>query len=137
VYAWEREHILIVSLILRPTVSRPVCLEIKHPSGAYDQILITVRHLRVCWCGAFSLMRGRICRLQLLLDLASSGIVGSESLGTRDHILLSQIRDFLFVASYDSQGHGGGIRPRLHTGKILTSFHRVTGLMKLGTDIML
>jgi hypothetical protein len=21
----------------------------------------------------------------------------------------------LFVASYDSQGHGGGIRPRLHT----------------------
>jgi hypothetical protein len=23
----------------------------------------------------------------------------------------------LFVASYDSQGHGGGIRPRLHTGR--------------------
>jgi hypothetical protein len=22
----------------------------------------------------------------------------------------------LFVASYDSQGHGGGIRPRLHSG---------------------
>jgi hypothetical protein len=22
----------------------------------------------------------------------------------------------LYVASYDSQGHGGGIRPRLHTG---------------------
>jgi hypothetical protein len=26
---------------------------------------------------------------------------------------------FLFVASYDSQGHGGGIRPRLHTGEKL------------------
>jgi hypothetical protein len=25
----------------------------------------------------------------------------------------------LFVASYDSQGYGGGIRPRLHTGKLL------------------
>jgi hypothetical protein len=25
----------------------------------------------------------------------------------------------LFVASYDSQGHGGGIRPRLHTGAIV------------------
>jgi hypothetical protein len=27
----------------------------------------------------------------------------------------------LFVASYDSQGHGGGIRPRLHTGHNLFS----------------
>jgi hypothetical protein len=30
------------------------------------------------------------------LVLASAVILGSESLGTRDHILLSQIRDFLF-----------------------------------------
>jgi hypothetical protein len=30
---------------------------------------------------------------------------GSESLGTRDHILLSQIWDFLLVASYDSHTH--------------------------------
>jgi hypothetical protein len=60
---------------------------------------------------------GRVCCLQLLLALASAFILGPESLGTRDHILLPQIRDFLFVASYDSQGCGGGIRPRLHMGK--------------------
>jgi hypothetical protein len=32
----------------------------------------------------------------MLLDLASAVFLGSESLGTRDHILLSQTRDFSF-----------------------------------------
>jgi hypothetical protein len=89
------------------------------------------------------LTRGWVCRLQLLLALASAVILRSESRGTHDHILLSQIRDSpnlqgqapvfisprnkvaqlypqapdsLFVASYDSQGYGGGIPTRLHTG---------------------
>jgi hypothetical protein len=46
--------------------------------------------------GGLSLTRGQICRLQLLLVLASPVIFGSESPGTCDHILLSQIRDFPF-----------------------------------------
>jgi hypothetical protein len=52
--------------------------------------------LRVCCCGALSLRRVRVCRLQLLLALASAFIFRSESRGTRHHILLSQIRDFSF-----------------------------------------
>jgi hypothetical protein len=56
----------------------------------------SVRQLRVCWCGALSLTRRRVCCLQLLLVLAKAVIFGSESRGTRDHILPSQIRDFPF-----------------------------------------
>jgi hypothetical protein len=47
------------------------------------------------FCGAPSLTRGRVCILYMLLALASA-VLGSESLGTRDHILLSQIWDFPF-----------------------------------------
>jgi hypothetical protein len=42
-----------------------------------------------------SLRRGWVC-VQLLLAFASAFILGSESCGTWDHILLSQIRDFHF-----------------------------------------
>jgi hypothetical protein len=89
-----------------------------------------------------SLARRWVCRLQLLLVLASGAILKSESRRSHDHILLSQIRDYanledhvpvfmsprnrvaqlypqepgsVFVASYDSQGYGGGIRPHLRT----------------------
>jgi hypothetical protein len=37
---------LSLRLILLPKVSRPVCLGIKHPSGANEQIFITVRQLQ-------------------------------------------------------------------------------------------
>jgi hypothetical protein len=66
---------------------RSVRLEIKRPSGAHDQIFITVRQLRDCWRRALSLMTDRFRRLQLLLVLVSAVILGSKSQ------LLSQIRD--------------------------------------------
>jgi hypothetical protein len=42
----------------------------------------------------FSLTRRRVCRLQLLLTLASAVILRSESRRPHDNILLSQIWDF-------------------------------------------
>jgi hypothetical protein len=69
------------------TVSRPVCLGISTHLG------LTTRSLLLSdSCGFVR----RVCRLELLLALASAVILGSEPRGTRDHILLSQIWDFPF-----------------------------------------
>jgi hypothetical protein len=51
------------------------------PSGAYDQILFTVRHLRVCRYGAPSLTRGRFCLLQLLLSSPAQSFSGPSPAG--------------------------------------------------------
>jgi hypothetical protein len=53
-------------------------------------------HLNTCFHSPYvtsSLTRGWVCSLQLLLGLASEVILRSESCGTRDDILLFQIRD--------------------------------------------
>jgi hypothetical protein len=106
-----------------------------------------------------SLTRGWVCRLQFLLVFASAVILTSESRGAHDHILLTQIRDSpnlegqvpvfisprnrvarlypqalasFVVASYDSQGYGGGIRPRLHTGLQVIILKRLFNLRQYG-----
>jgi hypothetical protein len=73
------------------SVSKSWC---RAPSGAHDQILVW--QLRSCFSVAPSLTGGRACLLYILLALASAVFLGSESLGTRNHILLSQNWDFHF-----------------------------------------
>jgi hypothetical protein len=89
-----------VKVTLRLTVSQPVSL------GVESHLELMTRYLLLCdsyglvFCGAPSLTRGRVCLLYTLLVLASAVFLGSESLGTRDRILLSQIWDLLLLSSF-------------------------------------
>jgi hypothetical protein len=56
-------------------------------------------------------MREQVCLLYILLALASAVFLGSIFYRLR-------FETSSFVASYNSQGHGGGIQPLLHTGSV-------------------
>jgi hypothetical protein len=137
----------------RRSVGHSVLVSGSHPEPM-TRFLFSVWRLWVSWCVAPSLTRGWICNIliQLFLVLPRAVTLGSKSRRTHDHLLLSHLRlpqpggpgpciyipqkqggpvispgtGFPFVASYDSQGCGGGILTRLHTGKIFlvsVSFH--------------
>jgi hypothetical protein len=59
---------------------------------------------------------------------------GPSPVGLVDIFYCLRFETSLFVASYDSQGHGGGIRHRLHTGDWLTSDLRLDYLYSLEAD---
>jgi hypothetical protein len=86
---------------LRPTVSRPVCLDIEHPPMAHDQLLTTVGRLRSSY-RAPSLTIGWVCNflVQMLLRIASAVTLDSKSRRIRDNILHSHLKSGSpFVAS--------------------------------------
>jgi hypothetical protein len=97
------------------SISKSWC---RAPSGAHDQIFIIVLQLRSCFCGAPSLTRGRVCW--------SSPVQSFSDPSPLDLAIIFYCLTFetsLFVASYDSQGHGGGILPNLHTGYCWSSLY--------------
>jgi hypothetical protein len=107
-------------VILRPTVSRPVYLGIKHPSGAFDQIFFLLL-LMSDDCGFVDVWRslwredGSVV-YNFSLPLPVEIFSGPTPMGLVTIIYCLRFETSFFVASYDSQGYGGRIRPRLHTG---------------------
>jgi hypothetical protein len=121
-----------VKVTLRLTVGLSVNKSwCRAPAGAHDQILITVWQLRSCFSwGALSNERVGLSFVHAAgpcMRCLSRVRVPWDS---RPYFTL-RFETSLFVASYDSQGHGGGIRPRLHTGwfRIVWDYH----LYSLGT----
>jgi hypothetical protein len=61
---------------------------------------------------------GRVCVLQLYTagPLQRKSFSYPSPVGLATILYCLRFEDLHFVTSYDSQGHGGGIRPRPHTG---------------------
>jgi hypothetical protein len=146
-------YVEVAEVNLRPTVSRPVSLGVRHPSGTRVQLFLLLeiffRQLRVCYFVAPSLTRGRVCNLlyNCFWALPEQSLLGRSPaeltaifycliwdspnlegqvpvfISPRNRVaqLYSRALGSLFVASYDSQGYGGGILTRLHTDKCLIS----------------
>jgi hypothetical protein len=89
------------------------------PSETHDQIfsyyylIVTVLFL---WGGSVFCICCWVFPMQSFSDPSPLG------LATMFYSLIFET--FNFVASYDSQGHGGGIRPRLHTSQLHGSLYR-------------
>jgi hypothetical protein len=77
---------------MRLTVSQSASLGIEPHLGLMTRYLLLFdSYGLVFWVGGPSLTRGRVCRLYMLLAFASTVFRGCEYLGTRNHILLSEI----------------------------------------------
>jgi hypothetical protein len=72
--------------------------------GLMTRYLLLFDSYGLVFCGAPSL-------LYMLLALASAVFLGPSPLGLATVFYCLRFETSLFVASYDSQGHGGGIRP--------------------------
>jgi hypothetical protein len=60
----------------------------------------------VCWCGAPSLTRSRVCSFQFLLGIASAVFFRSEAHGTHELTMLKKLK---FKVTYDRQSAGKSV----------------------------
>jgi hypothetical protein len=110
----SQSHIATDGRSVSQSVSQSVS---KSHLGLMTRYLLLFDSCGLIFSAAPSLTRGRVCILYMLLALASlESFSGPSPLGLVTIFYCLRFETYLFVASYDSQGHGGGIRTRLHTG---------------------
>jgi hypothetical protein len=82
-----------MELVEVKSVGQYVLVSVSHLE-LMTRFFFSVRQLWVSWCWAPSLTRGWVCNLlvQFILRLARAVTLGSKSLRTQDHILLSHLR---------------------------------------------
>jgi hypothetical protein len=100
--------------MLPPTVSRPVCLG-THLGRTTRFLLLSDS----CWfvdVGRSLWRENGSVVYNCSWPLPAQTFSGPTPMGLVAIIYCLRFETSLFVASYDSQGYGGGIRPRLHTG---------------------
>jgi hypothetical protein len=94
-----------VQVTLRLTVSQLVSLGIEPPPGVHDQIFIAPRLLRSSFCWAPSLTRGWVFYI-CCSPLPAQFLSGPSPMELATIFYCLTFETSLFVASYDSQGHG-------------------------------
>jgi hypothetical protein len=91
-----------VKVTLRQSVSRPVRLGIRRPSGTRDRFFFLLenvfKQLQVCYFVAPFLMRGRVCNILLLLVLARAAPLGSSLSDERSGLSLVIISQYVHKA---------------------------------------
>jgi hypothetical protein len=80
------------------------------------QIFITLWQLRSCFLGRSLWREDGSVFCTCYWSSPAQSFSGPSPLDLATIFYCLSFETSLFVASYDSQGHGGGIRPRLHTG---------------------
>jgi hypothetical protein len=101
--------------------SQAVSLGVKPRLGLMIRYLLLFDSYGLVFVGAPSPTRGRSIFCICCWPSPEQSFSGPSTLGLTTILYCLSFETFLFVAFYDSQGHGGGIRPRLHTGVFLTA----------------